>query len=209
MNVQSKQRSWSTANISIWWVCTSHTRNMRITTSRRCTKPSRNTWLTTKSAFLSLEETSMQSWDLEKERNVKVLASTPSTKATREETGWKAGWCWMITPRLTRCSKKRHKNRRPSSLQKGKRSKSTTSWPRGDTWATWKTLKRTTWSTWEVTIDVLWLPSWLARQKRTSITGEKTKSEGRLSISNKQKKTKTSILKTTSSRKDIRILSSR
>ena len=40
-----------------------------------------------KTAFLSLEETSMLSWDLEKERNVKVLASTPLTKATREVTG--------------------------------------------------------------------------------------------------------------------------
>ena len=29
----------------------------------------------------------MLSWDLEKERNVKVLASTPLTKATREVTG--------------------------------------------------------------------------------------------------------------------------
>ena len=40
-----------------------------------------------KKCFLSLEETSMQSWDLEKEQTVNVLASTPSTKATREVTG--------------------------------------------------------------------------------------------------------------------------
>ena len=35
----------------------------------------------------SLEETSMLSWDLEKERNVQVLASTPLTKVTRKVTG--------------------------------------------------------------------------------------------------------------------------
>ena len=40
-----------------------------------------------KSAFHSLEKTSMLSWDLVKERNVKVLASTHSTKVTREVTG--------------------------------------------------------------------------------------------------------------------------
>ena len=40
-----------------------------------------------KSAFQSLEETSMLSWDLEKVRNVTVLASTPQTKVTREVTG--------------------------------------------------------------------------------------------------------------------------
>ena len=40
-----------------------------------------------KKCIQSLEETSMLSWDLEKERNVKVLASTPLTKVTREVTG--------------------------------------------------------------------------------------------------------------------------
>ena len=40
-----------------------------------------------KNTFQSLEETSMLSWDLVKERNVKVLAGTLSTKVTREETG--------------------------------------------------------------------------------------------------------------------------
>ena len=35
----------------------------------------------------SLEETSMLSWDLAKERNVKVLAGTLSTKVTKEEIG--------------------------------------------------------------------------------------------------------------------------
>ena len=40
-----------------------------------------------KNTFQSLEETSMLSWDLVKERNVKVLAGTLSTKVTREVTG--------------------------------------------------------------------------------------------------------------------------
>ena len=47
------------------------TQNMRITTLRRCTKQSRNTWRTVISTYQSLEETSMLSWDLEKERNVR------------------------------------------------------------------------------------------------------------------------------------------
>ena len=63
-----------------------HTRNMLITTSKRCTKLSRNTSQTTKSAFLSLVEISTLSWVQEKVRNVKVLANTPSTKATKEVT---------------------------------------------------------------------------------------------------------------------------
>ena len=40
-----------------------------------------------KSAFLSLVEISTLSWDQEKDRNVKVLAKTHSTKATKEVTG--------------------------------------------------------------------------------------------------------------------------
>ena len=40
-----------------------------------------------KNTFQSLEETSMLSRDPEKERNVKVLAGTLSTKVTKEETG--------------------------------------------------------------------------------------------------------------------------
>ena len=51
-SVPSKQRSWSTANTSIWWVCTSHTRNMRITTSRRCTKLSRKHMTNNKKCIL-------------------------------------------------------------------------------------------------------------------------------------------------------------
>ena len=58
--------------------------------------------------------------ELLKEWNVKVLAGTLSTKVTREVTGWKAGWCQMITPRSTRCSKRRRINWRPSSFQKEK-----------------------------------------------------------------------------------------
>ena len=60
---------------------------MRTTTLRRCTKQSRNTWHTVINTFQSLEETSMLSWDLEKEKNVKVLADTLSTKVTKEVTG--------------------------------------------------------------------------------------------------------------------------
>ena len=37
--------------------------------------------------YKTIEETSMLSWDLEKERNVKVLADTLSTRVTKEETG--------------------------------------------------------------------------------------------------------------------------
>ena len=40
-----------------------------------------------KNTFQSLEETSMLSWDLVKERNVKVLAGTLSMKVTKEEIG--------------------------------------------------------------------------------------------------------------------------
>ena len=61
--------------------------NMPITTLRRCTKQSRNTWCTTINTFQSLEETSMQNWDLEKERNVRVLADTLSTRVIKEEIG--------------------------------------------------------------------------------------------------------------------------
>ena len=43
--------------------------------------------LNNKNTFQSLEETSMLSWDLAKERNVEVLAGTLSTKVTREVTG--------------------------------------------------------------------------------------------------------------------------
>ena len=53
-----------------------HSKNMRTTTLRGCTKQSRNTWRTVINTFQSLEETSMLSWDLEKERNAQVLAST-------------------------------------------------------------------------------------------------------------------------------------
>ena len=89
----SKQGSWSTAVTLSWWVCTSHTRNMRTTMSKRCTKLSRITCQTTKNAFLSLVEMSTLSWDQEKDRNVKVLANTHSTKATKEVIGWKVAWC--------------------------------------------------------------------------------------------------------------------
>ena len=41
---------------------------------------------------LSLVETSTLSWALEWDLNVKVLANTHSTKATKEVTGWKVGW---------------------------------------------------------------------------------------------------------------------
>ena len=44
-----------------------------------------------KNTFQSLEETSMLSWDLVKERNVKVLAGTLSTKVTKEEY-WLKSW---------------------------------------------------------------------------------------------------------------------
>ena len=47
-SVPSQPRSWLTVNTSSWWACTSHTRNMRITTSRRCTKQFTNTWWTIK-----------------------------------------------------------------------------------------------------------------------------------------------------------------
>ena len=50
-------------------------------------KRSRNTWRTVINTFQSLEETSMLSWDLEKERNVKVLEDTLSTRETKEVTG--------------------------------------------------------------------------------------------------------------------------
>ena len=43
--------------------------------------------LNNKNTFQSLEGTSVLSWDLEKERNVRVLASTLQTKVTREVTG--------------------------------------------------------------------------------------------------------------------------
>ena len=79
--------------IDLMSVCFPHTRNIRTTTSKRCTKLSRNTCQTTKSASLSLVVISTLSWDLVKDRNVKVLASTPSTKATKEVIGWKVGWC--------------------------------------------------------------------------------------------------------------------
>ena len=37
----------------------------------------------------------MQSWDLEKERNVKVLANTPSTKTTRRG-DWLKSWLMIF-----------------------------------------------------------------------------------------------------------------
>ena len=43
--------------------------------------------LNNKNTFQSFEETSMLSWDLVKERNEKVLASTLYTEVTREVTG--------------------------------------------------------------------------------------------------------------------------
>ena len=46
-----------------------------------------NHMLNNKNTFQSLEETSILSWDFVKERNVKVLAGTLSTKVTREVTG--------------------------------------------------------------------------------------------------------------------------
>ena len=66
---------------------------MRTTTSKRCTKLSRITCQTTKNAFLSLVEISTLSWDQEKDRNVKVLANTHSTKATKEVIGLKS---WLM-----------------------------------------------------------------------------------------------------------------
>ena len=102
-------------------MCTFTTQNMRTTTLRRCTKQSRNTWCTTMNTFQSLEEISMLSWDLEKERNVKVLADTLSTKATKEVIGWTVGWCYMIIPPSIRCSGRLRRNWRPSSLHKGKK----------------------------------------------------------------------------------------
>ena len=119
-NVPSLPRYWWTDNTSNWWVCTFLTQNMRIITLRRCTKQSRNTWRTITNIYQSLEETSMLSWDLEKERNVKVWADTLSTRVTKEVTGWKAGWCYKITPPSTRCSGKHLRNKRPSFLQKEK-----------------------------------------------------------------------------------------
>ena len=48
---------------------------------------SRNTRQTTETAYRSLEETSMLSWDQDKEQNVQVLANTHSTEEAREVTG--------------------------------------------------------------------------------------------------------------------------
>ena len=61
--------------------------NMLTTILRRCTKQSTTTWCTVIDTFLSLEETSMLSWGLEKERNVKVWADTLSTRVIKEEIG--------------------------------------------------------------------------------------------------------------------------
>ena len=97
-SVSSLPRSWWTDNTSNWWVCNFTTQNMRITTLRRCTTQSRITWRIVINTFQSLEETSMLSGDLEKERNVKVWAGTLSTRVTKEVIGWKAGWCYRITP---------------------------------------------------------------------------------------------------------------
>ena len=60
-NVPSLPRSWWTVITSSWWVCTFTTLNVWITTLRRCTKQSRNTWRTLINTFQSLEETSMLS----------------------------------------------------------------------------------------------------------------------------------------------------
>ena len=46
----------------------------------------------------------MLSWDPVMERNVKVWAGPFSTRVTKEVIGWKAGWCYMITPLSVRCS---------------------------------------------------------------------------------------------------------
>ena len=59
---------------------------MRITTLRRCTKRSRNTWRIV-ITYPSLEVTSMLSWDVVMEWNVKVLADTLATMETKEVTG--------------------------------------------------------------------------------------------------------------------------
>ena len=48
---------------------------------------SRITWCITINTFQSLEETSMQNWDLHKERNVRVLADSLSTRVTKDGTG--------------------------------------------------------------------------------------------------------------------------
>ena len=62
------------------------TLNMRTNTVRRCSKQSRNTWCTVINTFQSLEEILMLSWDLEKERNVKLWADKLSTRVIKEVT---------------------------------------------------------------------------------------------------------------------------
>ena len=91
-----------------------------------------------------------------KERNVKVWANTLSTRVTKEVIGWKAGWCYMITPSSIRCSGGHLRNGRLSLLQ--------------DVWDTLKMPKPTTWSTGELTTDVSWLLSWSPCLGRTSIS---------------------------------------
>ena len=53
----------------------------------KMSKRLRNTWRIAINTYPSLEETSMLSWDLVMERNVKVLADTLLTRETKRVTG--------------------------------------------------------------------------------------------------------------------------
>ena len=114
------------ADASNWWVCTSPTRCLRTITSRICTRRSRSTQQIAKYTYPSLEETSMQNWDLDTEQNVLMLAGTHSTKETKEVIGWNIGSCYRITQHLTLCTERHLRNKRPSYLQKATKNKPTT-----------------------------------------------------------------------------------
>ena len=158
-----------------------------------------------KNTFQSLEKTSILSWDMQKERNVRVLASTLQTKVTREKTEWKAGWLMLndYSAVNTMFRKTSYKQTSFVSLQKEKKNKLITFRAREDTWEMSRTLRPTTWSTWIVTIDVSWLLSWSTRPGRTSMSGKK-KNMRRLDMLNTSKKERISILKCPSSKKDIK-----
>ena len=55
--------------------------------SRKCTRRSRSKQQIAKDTYPLLEETSMQNWDQDTERNVSVLAGTHSTRETKEVIG--------------------------------------------------------------------------------------------------------------------------